>query len=312
MQDPSFIHSVFSHWGSLVSGVAGFLLSFYEKHKGRAISKVGLRMFTICCLFFAFYLAWEDERQARLEYQLEASNAKMVADYRQRMMDRLQMTINAFKPQLENTNGRLDVGKDAVVMGHVSGNVGDGSVVVGATDSNGNTILTNPMAIGYGAQASPGSIAIGAGAKAGSITDATLISSNNSPIIQQGPGSAMSFNQSGGVTAGTYIESNRTEIYQGPKPFVFRVRLIMTNALENGIYKNIYRVDVGNPSDKMRFHIFGAPPIISAPTIEDVGGGTTYTLMRSFPDIMYNVTVLTISPIPQTNIIFRVETIPEQ
>ncbi|HXJ56953.1 MAG TPA: hypothetical protein VNU68_09835 [Verrucomicrobiae bacterium] len=61
----------------------------------------------------------------------------------------------------------VDVGKDSVAIGRVSGSVGDRSVVVGATDSNGNTIITLPMAVGYNAQAGPGSIAIGANARAG-------------------------------------------------------------------------------------------------------------------------------------------------
>ncbi len=64
---------------------------------------------------------------------------------------------------------RLKVGKDSVVMGNVPDDidVGDGSVVIGATDSHGNTILNQPMAVGRGAKAGPGSIAIGAGAGAG-------------------------------------------------------------------------------------------------------------------------------------------------
>jgi len=52
-------------------------------------------------------------------------------------------------------------------MGTVSGVVGDRSVVIGATDSNGNTIITKPMAVGYNAQAGLDSIAIGANAGAG-------------------------------------------------------------------------------------------------------------------------------------------------
>ncbi len=64
----------------------------------------------------------------------------------------------------------MKVGNDTVVIGNVPSNteVGDGSVVIGATDSNGNTILNTPMAIGRNANAGPGSIAIGAGANAGS------------------------------------------------------------------------------------------------------------------------------------------------
>jgi len=67
----------------------------------------------------------------------------------------------------------MKVGKDSVVMGNVPANleVGDGSVVVGATDANGNTILNQPMAVGRNARSGPGSIAIGANAGAGLPTD---------------------------------------------------------------------------------------------------------------------------------------------
>jgi len=66
---------------------------------------------------------------------------------------------------MDNT---IKTGKDAVVIGKVSGDVGDGSVVIGPTDNRGNTIINQPMAVGRGAKAGPGSIAIGAGACAGS------------------------------------------------------------------------------------------------------------------------------------------------
>lgn len=70
---------------------------------------------------------------------------------------------------MSNKSRKLDVGRDAVVMGNdVTGNVGDGSVVIGATDDRGNTILNTSMAVGRGATAGPDSIAIGAGAHAGS------------------------------------------------------------------------------------------------------------------------------------------------
>jgi hypothetical protein len=63
----------------------------------------------------------------------------------------------------------MKVGKHSVVIGNVSPNlqVGEGSVVIGATDSHGNTILNQPMAVGLHAKAGPGSIAIGAFAGAG-------------------------------------------------------------------------------------------------------------------------------------------------
>ena len=69
----------------------------------------------------------------------------------------------------ESKESTMEVGKESVVMGNVpkDAKVGDGSVVIGATDANGNTIIDQPMAVGHGAEAGPGSIAIGAGAKAG-------------------------------------------------------------------------------------------------------------------------------------------------
>ncbi len=70
----------------------------------------------------------------------------------------------------------IDVGQDSVAIGRVSGTVGDRSVVIGATDSNGNTVITQPMAIGHNAQAGPGSIAIGANARAGVAPSTNVIS----------------------------------------------------------------------------------------------------------------------------------------
>lgn len=67
-----------------------------------------------------------------------------------------------------NSEKKITVGKDSVVIGNVSGNVGDNSVVIGAMDANGNVILNQSMAIGKNAYASEGSIAIGTNAGAGS------------------------------------------------------------------------------------------------------------------------------------------------
>ena len=51
----------------------------------------------------------------------------------------------------------MKIGKDTVVIGNVSPNteVGDGSVVIGPIDANGNTIINQPMAVGRNAQAGP-------------------------------------------------------------------------------------------------------------------------------------------------------------
>jgi hypothetical protein len=70
---------------------------------------------------------------------------------------------------------KVEVGDESVVIGNVTGPVGNRSVVIGATDNKGNTILNQPMAVGYRAQADPTSIAIGAFARAGVSDNAQLM-----------------------------------------------------------------------------------------------------------------------------------------
>ena len=55
-------------------------------------------------------------------------------------------------------------GNDNTVYGNVGNRtvVGSGNTIVGATDNNGNTIITQPVTVGNGACGSPGSIVIGA------------------------------------------------------------------------------------------------------------------------------------------------------
>ena len=84
---------------------------------------------------------------------------------------------------------KINVGEDSVVIGNVYGNVGDRSVVVGSTDNRGNTILNQPMAVGYNAHAGPGSIAIGANVGAGTSIPMVLkelhkmIESTDDPVL---------------------------------------------------------------------------------------------------------------------------------
>ncbi len=61
----------------------------------------------------------------------------------------------------------FSVGDESVVIGNVRKNVGNKSVVIGATNNRCNTILNKSMAVGYGAKAGPDSIAIGAYAGSG-------------------------------------------------------------------------------------------------------------------------------------------------
>jgi hypothetical protein len=62
----------------------------------------------------------------------------------------------------------MKVGKDSVVMGNVPADaeIGEGCTIIGATDALGNTTLNTTMAVGKGAYAGPGGIAIGTGAGA--------------------------------------------------------------------------------------------------------------------------------------------------
>lgn len=85
---------------------------------------------------------------------------------------------------MSDNEKKLNVGKDSVVMGDVSGNVGDRSVVVGPTDNKGNVILNKPMAVGHNAHAGPGSIAIGAGASAGTELFHLIEALRSTPEIQ--------------------------------------------------------------------------------------------------------------------------------
>jgi hypothetical protein len=74
----------------------------------------------------------------------------------------------------------MKIGKDAVVIGNVPphAEVGDGSVIIGATDAYRNTIITQSMAVGRGAMAGPGSIAIGAFAGAGLFASSSRLSAD--------------------------------------------------------------------------------------------------------------------------------------
>jgi NDP-sugar pyrophosphorylase family protein len=85
----------------------------------------------------------------------------------------------------DNKKKKINVGKDSVVIGNVSGNIGDGSVVIGPTDSHGNVILNQSMAVGRNAFLGPGSIAIGANAGAGSGAEISGILRTIETIIQE-------------------------------------------------------------------------------------------------------------------------------
>jgi hypothetical protein len=72
------------------------------------------------------------------------------------------------------------VGNDSVVMGQVSpsARVGDRSVVIGATDAHGNTILA-PMVVGHNAHGGPNSVVIGADAGGGQTSVTPMPEGNN-------------------------------------------------------------------------------------------------------------------------------------
>jgi hypothetical protein len=67
-------------------------------------------------------------------------------------------------------NMSQSVGKGSVVVGDVKANVGDDSVVVGATDNAGNVIFNKETTIGNRARGGPGSVVIGNDAGGGGAT----------------------------------------------------------------------------------------------------------------------------------------------
>lgn len=87
---------------------------------------------------------------------------------------------------MQNNPEELLVGHDSVVMGNVTGAVGNRSVVIGPTHERGNVVLNTPMAVGYGAVAGPGSIAIGAFAGAGSNELLSLLAQLRSAVQRSG------------------------------------------------------------------------------------------------------------------------------
>jgi len=90
-------------------------------------------------------------------------------------------------PSPSGPNQGMDLGTDNTIVGKIptSSQLGSGNTIVGATDSNGNTIINRGgTAIGNGATADQGSIAIGAHAHAGG--DGTPAPSINSMIENAG------------------------------------------------------------------------------------------------------------------------------
>ena len=63
--------------------------------------------------------------------------------------------------------GQDNAGDDNVIIGNRSVN-GSRNVIIDATDTNGNTILSRPMVIGNNARGGPNDIVIGSGAGSGS------------------------------------------------------------------------------------------------------------------------------------------------
>gem|GEM_PF-900998 len=92
----------------------------------------------------------------------------------------LLLPNNESKPTVNTTTNPVIEGHFDTVYGNTPQNIrGNGNTVVGATDSRGNTIITQSMAVGFNAHAGPGSIAIGANANAGNITQTAGRDINN-------------------------------------------------------------------------------------------------------------------------------------
>lgn len=78
-----FLNAVFHHWGALVSGVFGAIIGIIEKVRKQQITMVACFVFCGMCLFFACYVAWDQEHAnyGNATNSLSVANAK-IADLR--------------------------------------------------------------------------------------------------------------------------------------------------------------------------------------------------------------------------------------
>lgn len=155
-----------------------------------------------------------------------------------------QTTINQNSIQSSTNKGAdLNVGKDAVVIGPASGNIADGAVVIRDADSNGTTILRNPMIIGRGAHGLPGMTVIGAGAGAG-LGQTVTTSQQTININGANNGNVAAINNSPNSTVSQIISNNVSE----PKPKIILPAEIKETIKEGKVISDItFNLETSHP-----------------------------------------------------------------
>jgi hypothetical protein len=145
-------------------------------------------------------------------------------------------------------------------------------------------------------------------AKANSLNKApagdTIGNSRNSAIIHSLVSNGNMIIASDGATI------NQTITNSLPKPYVSNSERDLTNSLENGVFKNIYYIQVVNPAPRMILRASGVDGLASLPHVEFQFGGTVATQNGMIPWKQYTVTLLTSNMILDTNVQFSVETAP--
>ena len=111
------------------------------------------------------------------------------------------------------------VGNDSVAMGKIAqgSKIGDRSVQIGATDSNGNTIV-QPGAYGFDAHSGPGGTAVGEHSGGGVPAQPIYEQKCEGSACAQGPGSQATFNQYGAPKL-VMTDAQRDAISENMKPF---------------------------------------------------------------------------------------------
>lgn len=167
---PHFIKLVVGEWFLLMSGPLSAGAAIVQNIRHKASAKVFWILAGLCVLP-AFYYVWENENSSRQTAESELQTERRESEYRQRRLNRIHDSALT-KAEAPTAPGKM--GDENTIVGNVRmANMGSRNTIVGPTDSNGNTFITQPGAYGFGAQAGPGSIAIGANARAGNITVAT-------------------------------------------------------------------------------------------------------------------------------------------
>jgi hypothetical protein len=164
------------HIPEAVTWVTGFISAFWVSLYFSSNKTLGIWSLFGAVVFGALtcFILWQNDIWKTMASVAE--NEKTQADpqneTRHQHDESSKIELKAIKSKHDKPPQRVDkleVGEDSVVMGNVPPNtkVGNGSVIIGPTDNRGNTIINTPMAVGRGAKAGPGSIAIGANAGAG-------------------------------------------------------------------------------------------------------------------------------------------------